>query len=72
LGSTAPESDQHALYGGLKIPADAFALAGGRLGERDAGVRDHPDHDLGHRIGRNVIGVDAGLNTAQQQLARRL
>jgi hypothetical protein len=32
----------------------------------------HPGHDLGHRIGRNVIGGDAGLNTAQQQLAQRL
>jgi hypothetical protein len=34
---TAPESAQHAVYGGLEISADAFALAGGCLGERDAG-----------------------------------
>jgi hypothetical protein len=38
LGSTAPESAQHKLYRGVKISADAFALAGGRLGERDASV----------------------------------
>jgi hypothetical protein len=32
-------------------------------------VGDHPGDELGHRIGRNVIWVDASLNAAQQQLA---
>jgi hypothetical protein len=40
LGSTAPESAQHAVYRGVEISADAFALAGGCLGERDASVED--------------------------------
>lgn len=64
LGLTASEPGEHALYGGLEIVADAFALAGGCFGECDARVGDHPGDDLGHRLDGNVIGVDASLDAA--------
>src|ERR1700757_1150851 len=69
LNLWCPQASHHAVNGRVEVLADALAVAGRRLRERGAGVGDHPSHELGHRIGRGVIGVDASLNAAQQQLA---
>jgi hypothetical protein len=54
------------VHCGLQLVSNLFAFPGRRLGERDADVGDHSGDQLHHRLYRNVVAVDAGVDEAVQ------